>query len=1592
MLSTVRSFDLVLLEEGEEYISDAACNLVSPFPSETTAQTWQQFVESLKNAHTCRAKGEREHEMLNRGAVRKGRLRLGTKSLIFEPDALDSPILKLHFQHITAITDSVHVSKGIFVACTRITSVPTAIYNGKTRFLSAYDVHVAKGAAAGVAQPSSGAAETGGSVAMHLPGFVFIFAYATDAMHDEQLSEYVRHWGAYSLNVETEGPDTRRTGGFSQALIQPREKALLGCASSSIHTESVYCWRLKRMVRHGGYAALTDRAFYFQPCPNFSRKSCKRVAIDRILHVFKRDSGVPAKGESATALEIISLPEEPFEKRVQNARKPYSCIYLEFKREDDREKFTSTLKSIIPRAFFALESRAFRNEMTQLWRRGVLPNFQYIDFLNCISGRSRHDMSHYPVFPWVIADYESVALDLKNPKTFRDLSKPIGALNPDRLSHLKNRMSTLHQADKATAFADTVVDGDACSCGEKKCDGCLARMWNNGFYLYCSHYSTPALVVFFLIRLQPECQLRLYSGKFDSAARTFKSISETFHNVLHGHSSFFELIPEFYGGNDAFLRNQLNITTQDGRLCDVELPRWAGNSSAQFMRLMRNALESEHVSKHLHEWIDLIFGYKQAGLESIKSDNTFHPLSYLSSVRAGKLPMTSATQTLLRTMEPKAASVQVREFGQAPVVVFDTPHPQRLRHPHWQANDDPVASAPWFIYVNHHSEIFGGSYADAGDGVRLGRAISQGCSEGHLRSLVAGGASDAIKLRSLGAMGDKLTAAGFLPPCRQFGGSGADLGRPEAADVRDVGAGAPLRLLGQRVHDHVQPGAHLHCQRESVLRESVRPGRQGILRRRGRGRAVLSQADPRRRRELRELQRRNAHERGLRRDGEAVPADQRGPPAGGDLRRAQRAPGGHLLRQRAAPHCDGGRQPDAVGPAGAAHPHLEPRHLPAGERLQGAGVRDQQPVHPAGLDGRVAGHILGRAHAGLAERVQRLQARHRGAAAQDAGRHLRPERLRVPRRGSGRGVDAADVRPAHAVRGAADGAGGRRVSDDHGGERVRRVASAVGGQHRGRREESSGHGIIDCMVGFAEGSLALLGALGVAVDGAVAQRLEQLLPVRHHQDDQQAQHHAQRVEDELLLVLLVEPVHEDDGLGEVVEGVEQGDDLVALEHQLLGLPEGAHRNLQRGKLDLAVQAALLAADAVYNVGNLRELLDERGVPQTRRRRAGVGGLADLLRANLVGGLHVAAELVFGAQELQQLVLQGLVALLPEVVGEAGEEGGEPAEGLEHDLEGVVEVLQPVGVVAELLGVELGVAQVDGQLGLQLERRDRVDALVVPGGPHRHGRLHARYEAEQVLRLVAGHLVATVALDLVDVLPVVGAAVPGVGGRVVEQVDVDGLVLALGVDAQKVVVPHVVGVDVLRVQLRRLLVVGVPHDEVLEAVEGGLRGHLVRLAPPDVALGDALRGVERDAGVLLEGVVVAVGGVGAEVVACPQGARRVQVDPEDAKVQRPHNGDQLAVHELRVGEQVFEAEAVVALQGDEAAGVLERGEVVVHAAEHSLSMRGDYDTGDGIRLHAVQRTDRAGLQRAERPYGSRKGSRKCLHFGIWSSALGGAAHE
>ena len=39
------------------------------------------------------------------------------------------------------------------------------------------------------------------------------------------------------------------------------------------------------------------------------------------------------------------------------------------------------------------------------------------------TGRTYNDLSQYPVFPWILTNYDSAELDLSLPSNYRDLSK-----------------------------------------------------------------------------------------------------------------------------------------------------------------------------------------------------------------------------------------------------------------------------------------------------------------------------------------------------------------------------------------------------------------------------------------------------------------------------------------------------------------------------------------------------------------------------------------------------------------------------------------------------------------------------------------------------------------------------------------------------------------------------------------------------------------------------------------------------------------------------------------------------------------------------------------------------------------------------------------------------------------------------------------------------------------------------------------------------------------------------------------------------------------------------------------------------------------
>jgi len=122
-------------------------------------------------------------------------------------------------------------------------------------------------------------------------------------------------------------------------------------------------------------------------------------------------------------------------------------------------------------------------------------------------------------------------------------------------------------------------------------------------FLYGTHYSTPGYVIGYLVRKHPLYMLKIQSGRYDKSDRLFYSIKNDWKNCYENAAIVKELIPEFYGDDDSFLVNKMDLdlgVRQNGKTVnDVKLPKWA-KSAKDFLRINKEGIYSASNSKLLN--------------------------------------------------------------------------------------------------------------------------------------------------------------------------------------------------------------------------------------------------------------------------------------------------------------------------------------------------------------------------------------------------------------------------------------------------------------------------------------------------------------------------------------------------------------------------------------------------------------------------------------------------------------------------------------------------------------------------------------------------------------------------------------------------------------------------------------------------------------------------------------------------------------------------------------------------------------------------------------------------------------------------------
>ena len=332
-----------------------------------------------------------------------------------------------------------------------------------------------------------------------------------------------------------------------------------------------------------------------------------------------------------TAIEIFTEDKKSYLFRLEEAKmkelfdniKLYmkqdaEDILIEYNKFDDRIGFINK-KNI----FLSLSTRYSSDKKNNMnlkllyekWTKWEISTLKMLMILNIYSNRSYNDINQYPVFPWIITDYESKTLPpLEKENMIRPLCKPMGMIDFTEDSKERKENYIEH-------WLSNEKDEDR----------------EDNYDRYGSHYSTSLYLTYYLVRVFPFSYIRIeLQGKnFDDPNRLFNSLSNSFENAITQKSDLRELIPEFFCFPEMFLNmNELNlgaVLDKNGKqvlVGNVEMPKWANYDQYNFIGKHRELLECPEINEKINEWFNIIFGSKQKGKEAKKIYNLFIKQTY----------------------------------------------------------------------------------------------------------------------------------------------------------------------------------------------------------------------------------------------------------------------------------------------------------------------------------------------------------------------------------------------------------------------------------------------------------------------------------------------------------------------------------------------------------------------------------------------------------------------------------------------------------------------------------------------------------------------------------------------------------------------------------------------------------------------------------------------------------------------------------------------------------------------------------------------------------------------------------------------------
>ena len=341
--------------------------------------------------------------------------------------------------------------------------------------------------------------------------------------------------------------------------------------------------------------------------------------------------------------------------------KSHKSFYFKFIDEETSNKFYEKIKEKTHKDINII-NKFHKHQMD--WRIGNISNLEYLMYLNIFSNRSYRDITQYPVFPWILRDYNVEEKNIFNLK-YRNFSLPLGMMEITEKgkrrkdNYILTYNSSLEEIKEKEKEEKNVFQ----NFWEvtKKNFSELFQYENIPYenldisevpYMFGSHFSNFVYISHYLIRLFPFSltAIEIQGNNFDAPDRLFININKSFLSAVSDVSDLREIIPEFFILPEMFINlNKLNFgklqknnkenstyqilkkkeKKEDIYVNDVLLP--CDNNPYKFVSQYRIVLEKKETK--IEDWIDLIFGVNAKYENAIKNNNLYMNYCYDGIIR-----------------------------------------------------------------------------------------------------------------------------------------------------------------------------------------------------------------------------------------------------------------------------------------------------------------------------------------------------------------------------------------------------------------------------------------------------------------------------------------------------------------------------------------------------------------------------------------------------------------------------------------------------------------------------------------------------------------------------------------------------------------------------------------------------------------------------------------------------------------------------------------------------------------------------------------------------------------------------------------------